>query len=118
MILSRPYGTQLERLVPTRTLQALTCCDRLLIRRIGLPAHEQDAVGAIVANQEDKGMVGAENRWRRRVRRANCHGPHGHGGGRRCFGSFLVDIDISLMDHRRNKEIAVRRSFLKNPRSR
>src|ERR1700729_2635215 len=82
---------------------------RFLIRWIGHPAHKQDAVGAVVANQEDKRVVSAENRWGRRVRGANRHGPHGHGGGRCSLGSFFIHVAISLMDHRRNREILLAR---------
>jgi hypothetical protein len=40
--------------------------------RIGQAAQEEQAAGAGVADQEDKGMVGPENgRWRRQSRKSS-----------------------------------------------
>lgn len=59
---------------------------------VGDAAHEEDAAGRVVADQEDEGMVSLEHRVH-----ADRFGGHFDGGGGGGFGAFFVHFDEGLV---------------------
>jgi hypothetical protein len=63
--------------------------------RINHPAHEQNAAGLIVPNQEEKWVIGAKDD--RILRKGQLSKSNHDARSSRCLGPFLVNLDKCLM---------------------
>ena len=75
-----------------------------LSRRLLEAAQEQEGSGARVADEEDKGMVGPEDRRRWRLL-ADAGRANRHNGGRGGFGAFFIHFSPCLMEDTGNKKL-------------
>ena len=74
-----------------------------LVRRVAEPAQKQEATGTGVANKEDEGMVGTEDRlrWFWLIDAHIFRYSHRGGGS---FRSLLIDLSPGFMEYVRNRK--------------